>query len=107
MKKLWVVLTILQDDKYIEIEFSDERIKQGIRIIAAVRLKIRGKYFIHQGGYVGKSQRMDDIEKKVMRTNNRMVLLTVFLAVGAMGLLILEIYKTFFYHSRHFYHLWH
>jgi hypothetical protein len=64
--------------------------------LTQINIKFKGRLFLNQGGYVGKSERKD-LHDKISRRNDRLLrCYTLWLAIGTVSLVVVELAKWYF-----------
>jgi hypothetical protein len=75
-QELGELIKILENDSYVECIWTHAN------QIVECKIKLTGRYFIRQGGYVGKLKRQDYLEQEMRMVAKRNLLLTTILAIG-------------------------
>ena len=101
---------ILDEDKYITGSFPNYANKPNFddytKTISCAKITTKGRIFILKDGYVGQleqknrqAKEMKDIQQNAAGRDKKLFWLTVILAIGSFGLLLMEILK--FWHHLH------
>lgn len=56
-------------------------------------ITVKGTYFYEQGGYLGEKNRKTSKKNRIQKQDEQIRLLTLFLAIGSIGVLIIEAVK--------------
>lgn len=91
---------ILEDDDYILVNYTKSALQE--QIVGSIKLKIKGIFFINQGGYVGKLEAFDK-DNALERKNDKYLRYgAVGAAIGSILYLVWDIMK-FSYDHPHFF----